>query len=112
MSRRKVKPPKAKKKPAPEYSIARALAPLSGLDEASLCAFVAESEKSLQAGGLKGWRVTRGNSEGGEPESWVEVRTLEDQVLMGHGLTIREAVASLSHKLISAGLGIAPGEPN
>ena len=103
MSRRKVKPPKAKAKPPapPEFSIARALAPLSGPDEAALCAFVAESEKGLADGCLKGWRITRGNSSG-ESLTWLEVRTPEDEVIM-------EAVSAISKALIGSAVGTHAG---
>lgn len=86
-----------------EYSIARALEPLSPKDEAALCAFVAEVEKRLQVGGLHGWRITRGITEPGGPvESWVEVRTAEGETFMGDGKTISEAVSRLSQWLIKA----------
>jgi len=113
MSRRKakVKPPKAKRR-APEYSIVRALDPLSPEDEAALCAFVAEGEKKLKEGAIKAWRLTRGSSDG-PPLTWLEVRTPEDEVIMGHGTTISEAVSSLSKALINAALSAtAGGNPN
>ncbi len=84
--------------PNTEFTIASALAPFDGEDEARLCAFLATCERQRRERQIMSFGLYI--SEKGVK---VCVVTLEAQVIEGDGQTVSAAVRQLSAKLLTAG---------
>lgn len=89
----------------PQFSIARALAPLSGEDEAAVCAFIAmfEKERQAEAGELQGWRITR------DAKGWIlECMTKQGEHLTSEHEQCLLACRALGQQMVALAMKGAP----